>query len=172
MRAQNDLGARREPDMAVQTLGGWFVAEKDGILGSQAMSVAVWVGSKRFEIGSASFLKSWFSTIYRRLERGEWGSAYQTVMRDFYSGVVPRERVSGGLAELENIRKGLAAFPPDQVVWDFENPGAQPPWGDRISSHITSLANYYVTSDGKDLFEVLTKAFTEAARTGQDVKIG
>jgi hypothetical protein len=135
------------------------------------LSVAVWVGKKRFEIGSSSFLKSWFSTILRRLEAGRWGSVYPVIMRDFYSGTVSTEKVPQAATEVEAIHRKLAAFQPDQVVWDFEDADARPPWGDNISPHITSLANYFVTSDGKDLFDVLKNAFAEAARVKQSVAI-
>ncbi|WMT20747.1 Imm70 family immunity protein [Parageobacillus toebii] len=33
-----------------------------------------------------------------------------------------------------------------------------PPWGDKISSKVTNLANYFATSDGKTFFEVLYNA--------------
>jgi 2,3-bisphosphoglycerate-dependent phosphoglycerate mutase len=135
------------------------------------VSVAVWVGRKTFEIGHSAFFKSWFSTIFVRLENGDWGRSFPIIMRDFYSGAVPAEKVVPASAELDAIRAQLASFPPDQVVWDFEDRNAQPPWGQAISPRITSLANYYVTSDGKDLFEVLTRAFAEAAKTKQGITI-
>ena len=34
-----------------------------------SVSLAIWVGDERFEVGTASFLKAWFSTIYVRLEQ-------------------------------------------------------------------------------------------------------
>jgi hypothetical protein len=133
------------------------------------VSLSAWVGNKRFEIGEPSFLKAWFSTIFVRLENEDWGSLFPTIMRDFYSGSLPHTRAADAQRELKRIRQRLTAFPPDRVVWDFENPQARPPWGDEISSHIVSLGNYFVTSDGKDLFEVLASAFAEAAKAKQDV---
>lgn len=135
------------------------------------MSLGLWVGKKGFEVGTASFLKSWFSTIFTQLENEDWGSRFPTIMRDLYAGSVPHTKAGSALRELEGIRKALSALPPAQVVWDFENREARPPWGAEISPHITSLANYFVTSDGKDLIEVLAKVFDESAKTGQDVVI-
>jgi hypothetical protein len=51
------------------------------------------------------------------------------------------------------------------VVWDIDNPEARPPWGDDISSDITDLSNYFVTSDGRDLFEVLDEAMSALERS-------
>lgn len=135
------------------------------------MALSAWVGNKRFEIGEASFLKAWFSTVFVRLEDESWGSLFPTIMREFYGGLLPSNRAGEALKELRTIRQHLGAHPPDRVVWDFENRAVRPPWGDEISAHIVSLENYFVTSDGKDLFEVLTEVFAEAARTKRDVVI-
>ncbi len=135
------------------------------------MSLAAWVGDKRFEIGTASLLKAWFSTIYVRLEQEEWGALFPTIMGDLYAGSVPHGRAELALEELRSVREALAALPPDRVVWDFENREAVPPWGDRISERIRTLGEYFVSSDGKDLFDVLEDALGEAATIKQDVVI-
>jgi 2,3-bisphosphoglycerate-dependent phosphoglycerate mutase len=135
------------------------------------MALSAWVGDKRFEIGDAAFFKAWFSTIFVRLENENWGSVFPVIMHDLYRGGLPHSRAAGALKELEIIRRRLTELPPDQVVWDFENSARRPPWGEEISSHITSLGNYFVTSDGKDLFAVLASAFAEAAKANEHVVI-
>lgn len=55
-------------------------------------------------------------------------------------------------------------FAPDEIVWDIGNPGAMPPWGNNISTRISSLANYFVTSRGRDLFDVLFEAIDALGR--------
>lgn len=132
----------------------------------------MWVGRARYEIGSASFLNSFFSTIYVRLENEDWGSRYPLVMGPFYEGKLAASDSVSAQAELEAIRAALARHPPQDVVWDYEDRAAAPPWGANISAHITSLANYFVTSDGKDLIGVLGAAFRDAAQTRHDVVIG
>ena len=136
------------------------------------MGVSIFVGRQRFEIGSSAFLKAWFSTIYKRLEHEQWGSRFPVIMRRFYGGSLPHDQATAALAELRQIQKGLEELSPDLVVWDFENPLAQPPWGRNISPHIVSLGNYFVTSDGKDLFATLVKVFSEAKEKRTDVTIG
>ncbi|CEN41377.1 conserved hypothetical protein [Capnocytophaga canimorsus] len=37
-----------------------------------------------------------------------------------------------------------------------------PPWGNDISEEITNMAEYFVTSDGKNLIDVLEKALKTA----------
>jgi 2,3-bisphosphoglycerate-dependent phosphoglycerate mutase len=135
------------------------------------MGLSAWVGDKHFEIGSSPFFKSWFSTILTRLEQGRWGSEYPAIMNDFYTGRLSAAKATQALRELHAIRQRLRAFPPEDIVWDFENRAAQPPWGKKISPHITSLSNYFATSDGHDLVDVLEEAFEESIRAGKDVTI-
>jgi hypothetical protein len=84
-------------------------------------------------------------------------------MTRLYNGNLDAGEAEAALHEVDLIQRGLEAFPPSEIVWDFRDRSARPPWGDRIASHITSLANYFVTSDGKDLFDVLRTALREAA---------
>ena len=115
--------------------------------GEDNMGLSVCVGNESYEIGSASFFKSFFSTIVVRLEEGRWGSRFPVVMNEFYSGRIKYEQVKDALKELQAIQQMLSDYSPDQIVWDFERREAVPPWGSNISPTITSLANYFVTSD-------------------------
>jgi hypothetical protein len=111
-------------------------------------------------------------------------------MKHLYAGRLEPSDADAALLELDLIQVGLQAFAPREIVWDFDDQRAErsearrcrepvasglpvvdrsahPPWGDRIAPTITSLANYFVTSDGKDLFEVLRTAIEEARRTNR-----
>jgi 2,3-bisphosphoglycerate-dependent phosphoglycerate mutase len=44
------------------------------------------------------------------------------------------------------------------IVWDFDDLSKSPPWGDNISEDVTDLSNYFGTSDGEDLFDILLHA--------------
>jgi hypothetical protein len=131
------------------------------------MEVGIEVGDSYREIGSGNFLHCFFSTVSASLEPGGWGSRFPPVMNRMYQGQLPATEIPKTRIELDTIRRELAAFPPSAVVWDIEDRSQQPPWGDNISPEITSLANYFVTSDGKELFEVLLAALDEAEGSGQ-----
>jgi len=135
------------------------------------MALSVWVGRERFELGDAAFLKAFFSTVFAKIEAEDWGRSFPVLMRDLYSGRLSPEKVPTAAEELSRLREELKAHRPSDVVWDFEDRTRRPPWGNDISPHITSLANYFVTSDGKDLLEVLQNALTVAAQKHQDVVI-
>lgn len=136
------------------------------------MSVSFWVGEQGYVVGDVAFLKSVFSTIYVRVEDRTWGKLFPVVMRDLYAGRVASGAAVPALKEVAELRNRLAEHSPGEVVWDFEEPESKPPWGENISSHISSLADYFVTSDGKNFFDVLSSALTEAVKTGQDLTIG
>jgi hypothetical protein len=130
------------------------------------MAVSLRVGTNEWPVGTGDFLFAFFSTVAARLEPEGWGTRFPAVMCELYGG-----RVEGGAAarawgELERIRGELAAFAPDEVVWDAEDRSRRPPWGEDIAPEITSLADYFVTDDGRDLLGVLDEAVGYAVRSG------
>lgn len=135
------------------------------------MSVAAVAGEHTVEIGTPSFLKAFFSTVFAVLEAPGWGTRYPVLMRDFYQGRVAAALVATLADELSALRVALASHPPAAVVWDFERREARPPWGDAISSDITSLADYFVTSEGKNLLGELISLSEYASSRSLDVRI-
>jgi 2,3-bisphosphoglycerate-dependent phosphoglycerate mutase len=115
-----------------------------------------------YEVGSSDFLSSFFFTIECRLTKGLFGKKYPTVLKEFYSGRLSIESLTKAEIELKDIQKKLKKIDPSKVVWDMYDLTKRPPWGDDISDEITDLSNYFVTSDGKDLFEILFKAIARA----------
>ena len=124
-----------------------------------------------FEVGGSDFLFSFFSTVAVNLEHGKWGSRFPCLMRELYAGQLSSQHVKQALAEVEQIRRELKAFPPSRVVWDAEDRSKQPPWGDDISEDITDLSNYFVTSNGNDFLLVLKSALLTAAKEKKPVEI-
>ena len=135
------------------------------------MGVGFKVGSVVTEVGTGEFLHSFFSTVSHHLEKEGWGSRFPEIMNELYQGKLSHEKAQKVIDDLGLIRRELKAYPPDAVIWDIEAPDATPPWGDNISDSITSLADYFVTSGGKDLFEVLFECFEYSAHHDADVTI-
>lgn len=79
--------------------------------------------------------------------------------------------VPKAIKELEEICSSLEHFKPKDVVWDIEDFSKRPLWGDNIASDITNLSNYFVTSDGRDLFGVLLKALQDSLSEKTDIEI-
>ena len=99
------------------------------------MTVGLRVGSFVDEIGTQAFLHSFFSTISYHLEENGWGSRFPELMIDLYNGSLDSTKAEKALAEFEVIRSELSRHSPEKVVWDIDNPAAEPPWGEHQSGH-------------------------------------
>ena len=115
-----------------------------------------------YTIGTADFLHSFFSTVCGRLENGKWGSRYPYLMNELDQGMLSAEHLAAGAEELVQIKKNLARFAPNQVIWDIDDRSLTPPWGDNISEDITDLSNYFVTREGEDFLAVSSAALDKA----------
>lgn len=142
-----------------------------GIKRGVKMAVGFKVKHYWYKVGQGDFLYSFFSTISYRLEPNGWGSKYPYLLKHLYNGKIRSEDVSKAIDEAKEVQLELAKLKPSEVVWDIGDLTKQPPWVANISSHISSLANYFVTSDGRDLFEVLFKAFEDAQRLNVEIEI-
>ena len=129
------------------------------------------VGCIMYEIGTASFLHSFFSTVAYRLENNRWGSKFPVIMNELYQGKLSYKNVPVAKAELTQIKKDLTMFSPNKVIWDIEDLSKQPPWGNNISNEISSLENYFITCDGRDFIEVFNMALDTAIELKEDVII-
>jgi 2,3-bisphosphoglycerate-dependent phosphoglycerate mutase len=123
------------------------------------MAIGIELGSITDEIGTADFFNAFFSTISGNLEINGWGSRFPLIMKNLYNGELSRKDATGAISELQTIKDELANLKPNKVIWDIHNRSKTPPWGNNISSEITDLSNYFVTSTGRDfissLFEIL-----------------
>ena len=135
------------------------------------MAVGVKVGSIIDEIGTSDFFHAFFSTISYYLEKKGSGSTYPCLMNEFYQGKIASDRASLVIEELKDVQKRLKKYKPKKVIWDIEDLTKKPPWGNNISPHISSLANYFVTSTGKDIFKVLLEAFEASIAESKSAEI-
>lgn len=135
------------------------------------MGVSLRLSNVFWEIGSAGFLNCFFSTITYHLEPGGSGTRVPHIYLLYGSGIEPGQADEAG-RELETARRELSRLRPEQVIWDCDDLKARPPWEPNISPDVTDLSNYFVTSDGRDLFEVLLEALGESRDSGQPLSIG
>lgn len=123
------------------------------------MAVGLFADPVFYNIGTEDFVHSFFSTIAYRLENNNWGSRFPLLMNKLYNdGGIDYTECTAVKDELLKIKNEFADLLPDKIIWDIDNLSEQPPWQSEIAGRITSLANYFWTSDGKDLFETFEKA--------------
>lgn len=135
------------------------------------MSVTLRVGESSHPLGSDDFLNAFFATVATRIESGQWGSRFPVVMLDLYAGRLAVDQLSKALTELDLISEELARHPPHEIVWDADDLSRQPPWGTEISDRILNLADYFVTSEGRQLVGVLREGLSAGLEASQEVRI-
>lgn len=135
------------------------------------MAVGFTVSFYWYQVGSGDFLHSFFSTIAYNLETKKWGSKYPIIMNEFYQGKLESNKIKDAIEEIKDIQKELKKYPPSCVIWDIDDLDKQPPWGNEISSEITDLSNYFVTSDGEDLITILIHALEKAEEMRMPIEI-
>lgn len=130
------------------------------------MAVGIKLGSITDEIGASDFFNAFFSTITGNLEPAGWGTRFPMLMKKLYAGELEQSDAGTALHELDEITRELARLPAGKVVWDIEDRGKTPPWGNNIADTITDLSNYFVTSTGRDLIATLREILEELRDNG------
>jgi Immunity protein 70 len=135
------------------------------------MTVGFRVDFLWYEVGTSEFLNSFFSTIKYHLCTDHISNKYPHFQKELYQGKIKWEDALETMSEVEDIRSELKKFKPEEVVWDFEDLSKSSPWGNNISKDITDLSNYFVTSDGEDLFDLLIHALKNSYEEKVDLTI-
>lgn len=135
------------------------------------MAVGIKVDFLWFSIGTGDFFHSFFSTICGNLENMKWGSKYPIVMNNLYEGEISVKDIHEAQKELKTIKEEFSKISPDKIIWDIENLEKRPPWGNNISKDIKNLSDYFVTSDGENLFDVLNEAMYEAMQENSALEV-
>ncbi|MDQ1075036.1 MULTISPECIES: Imm70 family immunity protein [Microbacterium] len=135
------------------------------------MSVSLRVGPIAYPVGRADFLGSFFDTVTVRLEGGARGSRFPTLAALYRDGEMSPDATELARVELADVERELRQYAPADVVWDIDKPDVSPPWGSGIADTITSLGDYFVTADGRQLIAVMDTALDASARTGKPMRI-
>ena len=112
-------------------------------------------GNRIVEIGNSDIWISLCSTIAVRLNYNE--EDIPLVLKFLRTGKCVAKEGNATARQFNLVRDELSKFAPDKVVYDIAEMTKEAPWGVNISDVITSCANFYTTSDGKDLlFEIVS----------------
>jgi 2,3-bisphosphoglycerate-dependent phosphoglycerate mutase len=135
------------------------------------MPVGLKLGSITDEVGSSQFLHAFFSTVSGNLEPSGWGTRFPVLLNKLYQEGLPQADARAALDELGLIEEELRQLPPSKVIWDMAQPSLSAPWGNDISPDITHLANYFLTTTGRDLLGVLREILEELQTVGGVVQV-
>jgi hypothetical protein len=125
------------------------------------MTIYLDLGNVSDEVGTPDFFHAFFSTVSGNLEPAGWGSRFPVLLRELYKGELGKANAQKARMELAQIQTEMRGLAPERVIWDFEDRSKRPPWGNDISSDITDLSNYFVTSTGRDLIDVIGQCLDE-----------
>lgn len=134
------------------------------------MSVSLRVGPIAYPVGRAD-LGSFFDTVTVRLEGAARGSRFPTLAGLYRDGELSPDAAELARVELADVERELRQHRPADVVCDIDKPDVSPPWGIDIADTITSLGDYFVTADGRQLIAVMDTAIDASARTGKPMRI-
>ena len=123
------------------------------------------------DIGGEDIWKAVYSTALSCI--GKKRKKYQLAFDFLETGRCKWEDGYSVARQINLVRDELSQFSPDKAVYDLDNPKEVAPWNGRLSPVITSCANMFTTSDGKDLLYEIVKilSYAQVARSnvGKDL---
>lgn len=135
------------------------------------MAIGLEVKHNYYTIGHSSLLNAFFDTVFYHLGDGEWGGVYPLLFNNLYNGGLDWKDAPELIENLVEIKGKLSNFRPNQLIWDIQDLSKRPPWKDNISADITSLSNYFITSNGYNLIDVMIEALKKSYELKSDVII-
>lgn len=136
------------------------------------MTIGFKVKYNWYQIGEPDLFYAFFSTVAFHLENKNWGSRFFTVMNEFYQGKLSYDQIKPTYNELLIIKEELKKYPPEKVIWDFDDLSKKAPCGNNISEDIKDLSDYFVTSDGENLFDLIFRALYKAEQLHCEISVG
>jgi 2,3-bisphosphoglycerate-dependent phosphoglycerate mutase len=131
--------------------------------------VDLYAGNTMWTGGEDFWLHSFFSTIAYQLETDGWGSRFPALMDDLYAGRLPVDRVNEARAELATIDAELRQLPPEDRVFDYDDPKGPTPWP--VPPEAESLADCFLTANGLSILDVLARALDVSEEARADLEI-
>ncbi|MBO0467044.1 hypothetical protein JZO73_05795 [Enterococcus plantarum] len=129
------------------------------------MSIGIDVGYSWYQIGRSDYFDSFFSTVAYYLENKKWGSVYPVIMNQMYTGDLSPEYVDKAIEELIDIKNKFSKLTKNghPIIWDARDLSVETPeWAINPNEEVTTLSNYYIISDGRDLIEILITALRKS----------
>ena len=131
----------------------------------------IYVGQDSHELGDEGLLNSFYSTVAVRLEDGKWGSRFPVIMNELSKKKLKYDRAAAALKELSVIEREFRERPPGDIVWDFKNRDARPPWSEALHRDVGTLDNCFITVEYKNLLKIFRKMLDQSRRMHETVYI-
>ncbi len=110
---------------------------------------------KMVDVGTGSIWYSIYSTVEVAFSE-EAKNKIPLALGFLKTGDCPAEKIAETGKQILLVQSVFSEIAPEKAIYDLHKPDVAPPWFGNIAASVTSCANLYTTSDGKDLFtEVL-----------------
>ena len=121
------------------------------------------------DIGTYTIWHSLYSTIMGRIKDGKELSP--VTLEFLKNGCCESHYAKDISEEIQYLRDRLATIPPNEAIYDINNPSVDAPWKNNISPDVTSCANLFTTADGKDLLTEMISILCFAGETKVDISV-
>ena len=121
------------------------------------------------ELGTSDILYSVYSTVEVRL--GKLKKSIPLALDFLASGKCSASNAIETARQFNLIRDELSKIPPEKAVYDMSDLKKPAPWLGNLSPVVTSCANLYTTSDGKDLLYEIVCVLVCGGYSGSDVEL-
>lgn len=106
-------------------------------------------------LDSGEHFRSFFSTIWNRLEKRRWGSRFPVTMNKLFRGSADASDMDAFAAELKVIQEEFRRLPVYELTWNYEQPEACPPDGLQFDAPVHTCEDFFCHYNGLDLFRKL-----------------
>lgn len=119
------------------------------------------------DIGGSDIWLSLYSTVEIRL--GTFKKSIPNVINFLETGKCDPKDALNCARQFNLLRDELSKYRPDQVIYDLNNLTKEAPWKEDLSPVVTSIANLYTTTDGKDLLFEIVSILTYSYYTREEI---
>ena len=133
------------------------------------MVIASEDGKRIIRVGSSDILFSVYSTIMVRLKYCH--NSIRSAIIFLKTGKCFSDKCMETAREFNLIRDALSQIKPEDAVYDFRDLQKEAPWKNNLSEVITSCANLFTSSDGRDLLFEIVSILCYGGTVGQLIQI-
>jgi len=137
-----------------------------------ARPVVARVGRWSMTLGTQRTVNALGASIAYRLEPAAGAKRFPALLAELWRGRLAPARADAALIELDTVQRELAALPAEKAVWSVSDLRRQSDAGEPVDRSAKSLAEYFVTPEGRPLLDALREAIQRAKAQDEPLVVG
>lgn len=134
------------------------------------MSVTLISSGDSYTVKNGALFHAFFSSITFHCETLGWGARYPFLKR-LFRGKLAADEILSAIEELQDAKKILSKIKPEEIIWDISNTQKKPDSNEGGNYQAAHLAEFFVTEEGEDLFELLEVTLENALAMRDGVQL-